>query len=214
VLLDNLFKKVEFSFLELLTKMTTLLNEYETFVESQEYNNIYMSRLSADRNITPNFIERHLDWLWDVDVLSYNASITGEFIEQHLDWKWNIKYLSINPAITPAFIERHLDWDWDMNGLSTKSSITCAFIEHHLDWKWNMYYLSRNPAITGAFVARHPEMNWDMGSLRNDVIIKMLKIRRMQIFTHGVIDNKSTTQSFFSNTMYDRHLLGIINQYL
>jgi hypothetical protein len=53
-----------------------------------------------------------------------------------------------------------------------------------------------------------------MNSLSANPMTKALKTERMQIFTHGVIDNKSTTVPFFSNTMYDRHLLGVIRQFV
>ena len=42
---------------------------------------------------------------WNERFLSLNPSMTPEFIENHLDWEWDIEQLSINPSITPEFIE-------------------------------------------------------------------------------------------------------------
>jgi hypothetical protein len=42
-----------------------------------------MRGLSQNESITPGFIERHLDWKWDMRGLSQNQSITREFVERH-----------------------------------------------------------------------------------------------------------------------------------
>ena len=54
-------------------------------------------------------------------------NITPEFIEKHMDkpWDWGAYGLSRNPCIIPEFIEKHLDrpWGWGKYGLSSNLNI-------------------------------------------------------------------------------------------
>ncbi|GAH98526.1 unnamed protein product, partial [marine sediment metagenome] len=41
-------------------------------------------------------IASHPDWRWNMEGLSWNPNITPEFVERHLDWEWDWMELSQN----------------------------------------------------------------------------------------------------------------------
>jgi len=80
--------------------------------------------LSANPNITPEFLVNNIGEDWNWGALSSNPGMTLEFIEEtigtynwhffsHVGWA-NKGGLSGNPNITPGFVRSHLNnqWDW------------------------------------------------------------------------------------------------------
>ena len=102
----------------------------------------YVLELSANPNITPDFIEQHIDKPWNWNMMSINPSITLRFIEQHLDKDWDWNLFVENPNITQEFVGRHIDENWDWLKLTKKSYITVEFIIRHRNKPWDWIWLS------------------------------------------------------------------------
>jgi hypothetical protein len=165
-----------------------------------DFLNLSGGGLSANPNITPQFVLDHLDRDWNWAVLSSNPGMTLNFIEDTLgtyDWHffsrvgWNTKGgLSGNPNITPKFVLDHLEDGWHWDTLSANPGMTLEFIKARPDL-WYVKGLSANPNITPDFV--------------RDIIVTELEQDKNldDIWDWNVLSaNKAMTLEFIKETLH------------
>lgn len=146
----------------LLTEMAkdpdTSLSDIENNIES--FSNGDWIHLSKNKNLTMEFVEKHLDKLWCWGELSGCLPLTIEFVERHFNnrsWNFGSRGFSSNPSITLEFIDHFpsKNWDYGLCGLSNNLNITEEFVERHLDVIWCWWILADNPNISREFVERY-----------------------------------------------------------
>lgn len=120
------------------------INELMTLIK--EIPNLNVNWWSFSRLLPIHLIESNMHLPWDWEAVSRNPNLTPAFIEKHVDtlnWDWYV--LSENPAVTMDFVEthqgEHYRWDWD--SLSKNPSITFDFIQKHSE-KLDFEELSKN----------------------------------------------------------------------
>ena len=131
------------------------------------------SALSANPNITWEYIRAHPKIDWNYQYLSGNSNITWDIIQENLDSldslgeEWCYLRLSTNPNITWEIVQAHPKENWDCDWLSHNPSITWENIQSTKNrpdspgGKWNYIYLSDNSNITWDIVQAHPEIEWN-----------------------------------------------------
>ena len=128
--------------------------------------------LSNNPNVTPEFIEEHIDEPWNWSALSaFNERLTSEFIEKHIDKPWSFNRLCTNDCLSLSceFVEKHINENWywggdadfrDTCGLSENTNLTCEFVIKHMDKDWNWDRLiATNTNLTCEFFLDHLSTN-------------------------------------------------------
>lgn len=114
--------------------------------------------LSANPNITMEFVEVNLDKPWNFGAygLSMNPAITTDFIKKYIDKPWNFGKggLSANPAINIDFVKNNRDADWSSAKLYANPSISSNDIEKYFE-KWSRDTIAWQSDITVEFIDKH-----------------------------------------------------------
>jgi hypothetical protein len=158
---------------------TLALNKDTTIDIIDNNPNLNMLGISLNPNITPEYINKHLDKYWDWGYLPNNPNMTKEFIEQHIDkfWYWNI--LCRQSYITLDFIEKYINriGDNDWYYISDNLNITIDFIIKYLNKKWNWYNISKHKNITIDIINKYNYLPWDWNyiSLNPNITIDIIK---------------------------------------
>jgi hypothetical protein len=98
---------------------------------------------------------------WNWKSLSANPNITINFIKAHKMFPWNFKELSRNTNLTLKFIKEYLDFDWDWTFLLQSSLITVDFIIQYIGhFHWNNDIVSLNPNLTNSFVQKYGKVEY------------------------------------------------------
>ena len=130
--------------------------------------------ISANPNLTIEYIRSHPNADWDYAAISKNSAFTIEDIETNSDLPWNYSYICLNPNVSLDFIKKYINYlrkkrqysdrninliiDW--NFLAKNPAITLRDIEENLSLPWLGQHLSSNPNLTLEFVKCHPEIKW------------------------------------------------------
>ena len=139
----------------------TNINDLEILLELFPKKPWDWSDLSANPNITWEFVQSHPDKPWVWYRLSQNPNITWEIIRDNPDKPWIWNHLLSNPNITWEIIQKNLDKQWDWNALSWNPNITPDIIRSNPDIPWDWEGLSRNPNITWEFVQTNLDKPWN-----------------------------------------------------
>ncbi len=111
-----------------------------------------------------------MNWSFKECIISFrdNPNMTPEFIERHIDLSWDYETLSSNPNMTTDFIRKHIDedWNWGSNGLSSNECITSDFIGEFIEKRWDFVVLSSKPVISELLVSTYLSKPWDWTALR------------------------------------------------
>ncbi len=119
-----------------------------TFDNMRKYRKLYelqvnWKRVSDNKNLTIDFIEKYINKNWNWGKLLDNNIITKEFLEDCIgnsfDWNFVSKHKIIywpfiskyNLIISQKFIEKYIDKQWEWNYLYIKNMINMKFIKKH-----------------------------------------------------------------------------------
>jgi hypothetical protein len=133
--------------------------------------------ISANPNLTIEYIRSHPAANWDYAAISENSAFTIEDIETNLDLPWNYSYICLNPNVSLDLIKKHVNYlrekhyysdinliiDW--NFLAKNPAISLRDIEENLSLPWKGQHLSSNPNLTLEFVKCHSEIKWNYYNL-------------------------------------------------
>ena len=115
------------------------MRKYRKLYELQ----VNWKRVSDNKNITIDFIEKYINKNWDWGKLLDNNIITKEFVEDCIgnmfDWNFVCKHKIIywpfiskyNLIISQKFIEQNINKQWEWNYLYAKNMINMKFITKH-----------------------------------------------------------------------------------
>lgn len=87
------------------------------------------------------------DAKWDIEALSANPNITWEYVQEHTDIQWSFKYLSLNPNVTWDIVQLHPSLDWECLILVSNPNITVDIIRTNTDL-FEYEPSLENPSIT------------------------------------------------------------------
>jgi hypothetical protein len=94
------------------------------------------------RNISVDFIAKHLDFDWDWDWLSMNSDLDIHDIVEHYRLPWNYRKIMDRNDLTIEVIRSnpHVPWNWST--LTMMRSISCQDIldNMHLPWDVSLMY--------------------------------------------------------------------------
>jgi hypothetical protein len=156
-----------------------------------------MQRLSANPNISWEYVQLHQDIHWSIKYLSLNPNVTWNTVQSHPSSKWSYLMLASNPNITMDIVQSNIDlfayWGYtpclenpsitweifklkniqhDNACLEINPNITWDIIQHaertEPEWDWNYAYLSANVNITWDIVCSHPGKCWDYGNMSSN----------------------------------------------
>lgn len=103
-------------------------------------------------------IEENPNKPWDwYNGVSANENITIEFVEKHKDKDWNWTILSRHIYVDEVIILKYL-FKWDYNELSKNKYITLDLVTANKSLLWNRKSLMENPNMTLEFYKTHPRM--------------------------------------------------------
>jgi hypothetical protein len=145
---------------------------------------------------TPEFLEY-------TEQLSHNKNITWEFIKKHLDKSWNWVQLSLNSNITWDTIKNNKTCPWSPVGVSSNPNITWDIITNNPEFPWKLDRLPHNTNITWKIVRDNKlplsdsqvadeEDDWDYWDYR---IVSLLT---EDLTWKDVIENPDFPWSFFA----------------
>ena len=118
--------------------------------------------LSANPNITWDYIQNHPDKGWDYAKLSENPSITLEIILDNPDLPWHYDRASANPNITLEDMKNNPNIPWDFSGkVACNPNITWEIVKNNPQIEWSYQLLSKNPNITIDIILDNPDKNWN-----------------------------------------------------
>jgi len=126
--------------------------------------------VSANPNITWEFVLTHRDRPWDWNGLSRNPNMTWKIANDYRHEPWNWQYIYMYAKITQADIQ-HPDFIIDFPDrffwglISRNPSITWDVVAANSAKPWDWNYLSVNPNMTWDIVKKHPEVPWHWRSL-------------------------------------------------
>jgi hypothetical protein len=132
------------------------------FIRNKCFRNILERYLQYNRNVTLEFVEKHIDKLCRSSVLyNSNINIPLEFIEKHID-KVDVNCILYNSNInTLEFIEKYIDKSWNWKLISSIPNLTSQFIEKHIDKNWDITVLIQNSNITFNVIEKFIEKHID-----------------------------------------------------
>lgn len=148
--------------------------------------------MSANPNITLQYILNNKDKNWNWVYLSQNPGIKLEDIEENLNLSWQWCSVGGNPNITIKFILNHLDKFKDRTAnLGGTSLITLEDIQNYPELFWNKEIISQNPNLTLEYFLNNRNAKWNYESIgRNSSIIDLKNVTlNKQLFDLEIIFN-------------------------
>ena len=171
----------------------------------------YLFDLSANPNITLDFVLANPKLNWDFSGLSMNPNITWDMICQNFSMSFPIytRYTAKNPNITIDIIEKNLNLKWEFPLLVYNPSISPEELEtlvikvnknrdkynnilnvpNHINYPTDKY----NENITVDFVKQRPEHRWILGNLAVCPLITL------DILNYVKPTNDQEKNNFFNN---------------
>lgn len=135
--------------------------------------------LSANPNLTPEFVERHfLDWIWIWKILWANQAMVSAINNTNYDyWPRDIKGLSQNPKLPLDLVLKNPDWDWGFISLVSRPDFTLEMaLKLNINkgaWSLLLQYIDIDIAAL-CKVARRPELDWRIISSRANVTMEQV----------------------------------------
>ena len=84
-------------------------------------------------NTLEYLLEKYPNKPWDWSYITANSNITIDFIEKHMDKPWDWDWISRNPNITMEFIEKHPDKPWNWWAISNNQNIKIDIMENNIE---------------------------------------------------------------------------------
>ena len=127
-----------------------------------------MERVSANENVTMEFVESNLDFGWKVKYLSRNPSLTWDFVKKRVFRDWDWVELSMHRCVTPDIVERNRTMRWFWPCMSCNPNLTIEFLRKfkHRDWNWLI--LTKNAAFTIEMILSNRDLPWKLDFLCNN----------------------------------------------
>ncbi len=162
--------------------------------------------ISANNNITWDFIKKNPNIRWDWAGLSANPNITWDIITNNPDKPWHWDDMAGNPNITWDIIADKIPERADIfwYNASCNINITWDIIANNLDRPWHWYWISQHPNITWDIIANNPDKPWDWhGISRNpnitwDIIANNLN---KPWDWHGISNYANVTWDIIANNL-------------
>lgn len=110
--------------------------------------------ISINPNITPDFIEKHLDKPLDWSYLSSNKFITSEFIEKYIN-RLDIERLSDNQNLNFSIVQKYKNLNWKWDAIISLSSVKISDIKEHIPKPWDFTQLCYNPNVDLNFIEKY-----------------------------------------------------------
>ena len=140
--------------------MCSLL-QLEEMYEKEWYDNIYVPFfMRTNGRIHFNYGDFNIkSWNeWFGKIASSHPNLSIDFINQHLEIIWNWVEISKHPNITMDIIKQHPDSKWDWSAISENPNITIDIINQYPEKLWNWDCVSRNPSITIDIIKQYPKL--------------------------------------------------------
>jgi hypothetical protein len=138
--------------------------------------------LSRNPNVTPAFVEEHIDKPWNWERLSWNLPLNNRFMARHAGENWDVRGLSWNPTLPMEYVIEHPELDWDISGISATSKWICHFLERFPDglsnhngkkhWRWHKLLTNKNLTLKHMekYVMPHLSKGYDICQLKYAII--------------------------------------------
>ena len=128
--------------------------------------------------------------------MSNKQFLTLEFIESHINKIWNFLILSNNPVITIEFVKKYKYKSWCWRRLSMRLPMIHIVnnINEHWDWEW----VSDNPDLTEELVKKYNTKKWCFDALSKHEAISQTfveSIMKNKKYTHWSL-NPNITMDF------------------
>ncbi len=103
--------------------------------------------ISANPNVTLDYIDEHPEKPWDWRGISSNVNLTIKYIDENPEkpWNWSVISYNKNISIEDIIYKPHYSWDW--NNISSNPALTMACVEKYKDSPWNMFLVSQNMSL-------------------------------------------------------------------
>ena len=190
--------------------------------------------ISANPNLTIEYIRSHPDAYWDYGAISKNSTFTIEDIETNSDLPWDYPYICLNPNVSLDFIKKRVNYlrekhhysdkdinlNIDWNFLAKNPAISLRDIEENLSLPWKGQYLSSNPNLTLELIKCHPEIQWNNYNLAKNPNINY---KELVPYVRKMNTNRSTCSypyQWSENSLYHNYIenpnvsLEFISSYL
>jgi hypothetical protein len=139
--------------------------DYIKYMEKTYKHKINYKYLSANSNITWDFIKNNIDKDWNYNyMVRHNKNITLDIVLNNPNLFKNIssKDLSTIKSINWIDILNNPDINWNYNILSKNDNITFDIVLNNLDKKWCFSNLSMNRNITYDIIRNNPQFDWSI----------------------------------------------------
>jgi hypothetical protein len=120
---------------------------------------LHYDSLSANPNITWEFVLSNLDEPWAWYDLSTNPIVTWDIMQKYPNLPWDYEFLPENPNITWEIVRDNPKW-WCACDVSRNPNITYDIVLANPDYPWDWERLSGNPSITWSVVHANMDMPW------------------------------------------------------
>ncbi len=165
--------------------------------------------LSENPNISLEFVEAHLNFPWDANMVYSTKLLPVNFFDK-ASFVWNWSVLSKNPSLDMGFVSRNRNLWWDWKAMSENPSLTMDLFEQVSNdmgenSPWDSDKISRNPFLTMDFVENHiVENNWDWDGMSINPAITMEFVQNnidLEWTWWRMSGNPSLTMDFVENHM-------------
>jgi len=157
---DTKFANHTLTLLTMIDRGDYLPNQLNTRVDAIKF---IVPTVSSNPNITPEFVDTHLDWPWNWHLICSNKNFTIEWIEGKKDmtkddWGYG---LSSNPRLTIDCVIRNPNAAWCWLDVSRNPGITIDDIIDNIELPWVWQGVIYNPNMTWNDIVRlntaHPQ---------------------------------------------------------
>lgn len=120
--------------------------------------------LKQQETASLEFIQDKMDDEWTLNwwCVSANPNITLEFVEKNINQAWHWHILSMNKGVTIDFVLTYPNKNWYWAALSSRIPLSDIEKNMHLPWIWAS--VSTNPTLTPEFIKKYYYKEWDLAA--------------------------------------------------
>ena len=150
--------------------------------------------ISANPNITINYVKNNIDKEWYFGLLSYNSNIINnskesfDFVFNNLDKNWNWYLLSKHLNI--EYIKNNIEIPWNWTGIAENENLNDEFVEKYIEYFSPQHftlmtrkskYIKNNISLD--FILKNIRLNWCWNSIfKRDDVTKEFLLNNMEYF--------------------------------
>lgn len=154
----------------------------------------WKSSVSANPNITWDFVVSHPEIPWDYELLSANPNITWKIVKENPGCDWSKYVLAENPSVITweTVPEQSIAY---FKAFSRNTNLTWEIVRTNPDVPWCWYGLSSNPSVATPEVLKNNPKYWGKWRL------------------HCISSNPNFTGHFLETVIYKNKLKGYWKQF-